>query len=335
MKNLLLVLLILFITGCTKNKLEVDASEVKIKDFTIHRLEQDMFNMKPDSIKNYTPLMQKKYGKFYTRFVSNIINKGGTEDSSYSYNLSRFITDKDMREAFKQTQAIYADVNWLKKDLSSAFKYFKYYFAERPIPKVITFMSGFNYSIANTDSTLGVGLEMYLGSDNEFYKMVQFPKYKTNAMRKEYIVPDCIKGWMNTEFENKMNKADFLSEIVYRGKIMYLTEALLPETHDTLRFAYTGKQLEWCKENEGNVWSYFLEQKLLYSKDYTEIGKYISEGPFTSAFSKESPAGIGAWIGLQIVKKFMDKNDKVTVKELMEENDAQLILSRSKYKPRK
>lgn len=326
---------VFLICSCSKSRVEIDTSNINIPEVKIDRLEQDLFKMNPDSIKAFTPLMIKKYGKFYIRFFANIINRGGMYDSSYSSNLAQFIADKDMRNAYMQTQNSYPDLNWLEDDLAEAFKHFKYYFPERNIPKPVSFMSGFNYSIVDVDNVLGVGLEMYLGSDNQMYKMLQLPRYKTMQMRKEYILPDCIKGWMATEFENKMNKADFLSEIIYQGKVMYLTDALLPEIDDSLKIGYTNDQLKWCKKNEGNMWSFFLDQNLIYSTNYTEIAKFTTDAPFTAEISKDAPGRVGTWIGWQIVRKFMDKNKDVTVKALMEEKDAQLILSKSKYKPGK
>jgi hypothetical protein len=39
------------------------------------------------------------------------------------------------------------------------------------------------------------------------------------------------------------------------------------------------------------------------------------------------------WLGQQIVKSYMKHNSDVTLEDLMNEKDAQKILSKSKYKP--
>jgi uncharacterized protein YjaZ len=116
---------------------------------------------------------------------------------------------------------------------------------------------------------------------------------------------------------------------------MYLADAMLPNVHDSIKIQYTQKQLNYCIQNEFNVWSFMVAQKLIYTTNYAEITKYTSEGPFTSAISKEAPPRIGHWIGWQIVKHYMDNNPKITIEQLMNETDAQLILSKSKYKPSK
>ena len=66
-----------------------------------------------------------------------------------------------------------------------------------------------------------------------------------------------------------------------------------------------------------------------------DIMKLTSDGPFTSIFPQESPSRAGVWIGWQIIRKYMVENPNMTIQDLMNEKDAQLILAKSKYKPRK
>jgi uncharacterized protein YjaZ len=94
-------------------------------------------------------------------------------------------------------------------------------------------------------------------------------------------------------------------------------------------------QMEYCKKNEFNVWSYFAAQKLLYTTDQAEIMKFTADGPFTSALSKESAPRIGYWTGWQIIRQYMKNNPEVTIQQLVTETDAQKVLVKSKYKPGK
>jgi hypothetical protein len=64
-----------------------------------------------------------------------------------------------------------------------------------------------------------------------------------------------------------------------------------------------------------------------------QTNKLMQDGPFTKGFDAEAPARLGEWIGWQIVSAYMDKNRKVTLKQLLQNNDSQLILNQSGYKP--
>lgn len=328
-------IIVVFISSCGNEPLNVNVSDITIPDLTINRLEQDLFKMDTVDVLKSTEALKVKYGNFYSSFITGIINNGGLRDSSYGFRIKQFITDQDMKRAYADCQTTFPNTDNLKEQFTNLFKHYKYYFPENNLPKTVTMMSGFNYPVVFMDSTLGIGLEMYLGSDNTFYKMLAFPHYKSAFMNKENIMPDVTRIWMLTEFPYNMQKSDFLSQITYTGKIMYLTDALLPGTADTLKIQYSNQQMEYCIQNEFNIWSYFAAQKLLYTADQAEIMKYTSDGPFTSALSKESAPRIGYWIGWQIVKQYMKNNPDITIPELMKETDAQVILNKAKYKPGK
>ena len=57
----------------------------------------------------------------------------------------------------------------------------------------------------------------------------------------------------------------------------------------------------------------------------------MQEAPFTAPVSQDSPGRLGEWIGLRIVKSFMNKNKNVTLPELMQMNNYQEILEKSGY----
>jgi uncharacterized protein YjaZ len=62
---------------------------------------------------------------------------------------------------------------------------------------------------------------------------------------------------------------------------------------------------------------------------------FLADGPYTMEFSKDSPPRLGEWIGLQIIRSYMQKNPEITLQMMMQETDAQKILTLSGYKPEK
>jgi hypothetical protein len=329
---------IFLLTSCNHNPLKIDVSNINISPVKIQRLERDMFSMKPDSINTYTSGFIKKYGRFYVDFVTGFISDGGIKDSTYAAMLRRFITDKDMHSTYDTCEKVYPDMNMLESGLNDAFKHYRHYFPDLPLPRVVTDISGYQYNIIYYDSTLAISLEMYMGKNCSFYKMLSppFPRYKTLHMNKDYLLGDAIYGWLASIYKPNEDRHDMLAAIVHEGKIMYLEDALLPDIDDTIKIRYTGNQLKWCKENEFNMWAYIIKQKLLYSSDHSDIAKFTDDGPFTSVFNHDyCPSRTGSWIGWQIVRNYMKKNSSVTLQQLMEEKSADNILQRSGYRPEK
>ncbi|HWY99010.1 MAG TPA: hypothetical protein VNY36_07995, partial [Bacteroidia bacterium] len=294
---ILLCLVIPAFESCNHNSLKIDVSGVNIPRVKIERLEKDMFAMPKDSINKYTPILEKKYGRFYDQFVIDVINDGGVRDSTYNAGLKRFITDNDIRHVYDTCEKIYPDMAFLEAELTDAFKHYKYYFPDKSLPKVVTAISGFNYALAYKDSTLAISLDMYMGKKSPYYIMLRFPEFKIRHMSKDYMLCDAVYGWLQSVYKPNEDKNDMLAAIVHEGKIRYLEDALLPELSETTKMWYTGKQLDWCKENEFNMWAYLIEKRLVYSTDQTDIIKFTDDGPFTAAFNHDyCPSRVGHWL---------------------------------------
>lgn len=301
-------------------------------------MERAFFSMNPDSSDIVHQRLHAKYGIFYQRYIENITGIGLVNDPAISYSLKTFLSDKYVEEIFQDTEKKYSDdLNDIRQGLTAAFQHSLYYFPHMVVPEIVTFVSGFQYAIAVTDSVLGIGLDMYLGSDYSNYPKAGFPLYKIALMNRDYIVADAMKAWLMTEFFSEESRApkDMLGTMIQYGKIMYLSEAILPGTEDTIKTGYTAAQLEWCKKNEFNIWAHMVDNELLFSTDPATINKFFNEAPFTSGLPKESPPKTGIWVGWQIVKSYMENNSDITIPELMKQQNAQEILNKSKYKPKK
>lgn len=335
LKVISVLVLISSCRSCEKDpRIDIDISEIPY-EVKIHRLDKDLFDKNSDSLLHEIPELSKKYGAFFYVYCHDIINMQSANDTALAVGLKNFITNPDISEIYKETQKIYPDLIFLEKDLTDAFKRYKHHFPDSNAPRVVADFSGFNYAVFTHDSTLAIGLEFFLGEKSIYYEMLAWPKYVVRNMNKASLPATAVKGWALNKFENKEEQKTLLDNMIFNGKILYLLDALLPETHDSLIIAYKNVQLEWCKTNEAFIWSHMLENKLLYSTDHTMLNKYTSEGPFTPGLPRESPARIGEFIGWMIVKKYMTENPQLTIEKLMAEKDAQKILAASKYKPKK
>lgn len=331
--NLLITCMALFLfTQCKNSSLDADISGVTLPPVKFKRLDKDLFSVNAQNIANKEAEFGKTYGSFYKQFIYSVINANKT-DTNY---LLQFVSDKDMRDAYQevQTNITDKDISELESQLTDCEKRFKYFFPERKTPlNHVAYFSGFNYNIVYPDSTLGISLEMYLGEDNKFYKMLQWPQYQRRTLEKAYMLPNLIRGWMITEFDNAQPVNNLLNHMIFYGKIFYLCDALLPDMPDSLKISYSKEQMNYCESYEKNLWGFFAQENRLYENNLKTVTEFTSEGPFTGAISKECPPRIAMWIGWQIVRSYMEHNESVSLQELMKEQDAQKILNKSKYRP--
>lgn len=319
MKFLLNIFIIsLILLSCkNENKSDVDVTNIEV-DYAIERFEQAFYKATSESlidVKNNFPLL-------FPIAVSD------------SVWLAK-INNKDEQDLFKETQEIYSDFNEMKKQFTSLFKHITHYNPTFRAPKVITMLSNIDYEnrMIYADSILLVSLDVYLGKQHEFY--ADYPLYIKENNSKEHLIVDAANAIINMQVK-PFNNRSFLSKIIVEGKKWYLLDSYLPLVSEKEKTGYSMKKLLWAKQNEEQVWKFFIEKELLYSTDTKLNKRFIENAPFSKFYTaqdNQSPGKIGGYIGWKIVQSFMKQND-VSLQKLIA-IDAQSLLDQSRYKPKK
>lgn len=323
---------LIFLFSCNQNqtKIKLTGNEKEIKTI---RFDKELFAAGYSDTSAVIALANK-YPEFFDLYTYKIIQIGGLGDSLFFEGLQLFMTDSMILEIKKKTDLDFMETNDIENELKNAFKYYQYHFPEKAIPDVYFFISGFNQSVVTAEKIVGIGLDKYFGRECAWYQQLNStPQYKIQNMHRQKIAADVAYAWGVTEFEHSGKTTTLLDNMIYQGKLMYFVDALLPDTHDSLKIGYTGNQLKWCKKNEAQMWSQLIEHKMLYSNNRMDIIRYTNPGPTTSGFPLESPGRTGVWIGWQIVRQYMQKNTGISLKDLMQNTDYQKILNDSKYFP--
>lgn len=329
-KILFLLLILTVIAGC---KSKPTPPEVEKVPLTVLRFDKDLFNIDYAALEDSLPFFRKKYGEFFDIFNFKVIQIGSSENKGYADLLRGFVTDYSINKAKKECDSVFADFSPIADNISSSMSYFHHYFPKKPVPTIITYVSGFNQSLVTTDTILGIALDRYLGENHDFYKRMALPEYIRQKMNKSRIPADVVRAWLITNFTMNDSAFNLLSNIIYLGKIAYASSLLQPNAEDTVFTGLSKNEIEWCKENEKNMWTFLVEKKKLFSSDLMLIRKYCEEAPFTKDFGQESPGKAVIWIGYKIVEAYMANNPQVKLQQLMEQNDYMAILKKSKYKP--
>lgn len=330
------LLSILLFVSCNNNKWEVDVESITT-ELVFSRFELDLLAASTEGIsaKELAQLHQK-YPQFLPLYVEGIMGFGRIDDPNLLPMMNQFVSNKDINELLQKVKQDFPE-NDLKsefEEIENSFKRFHYYFPERIVPKVVTMTAAFNYATAADDSVLAIGLDTYLGGDYEVYPQIGIPKYKFQNFDRKYLTTDAMKAWLLTEFETAGGQ-NLLEQMVFHGKAAYLLSAFMPEAEEHLFFNYSKVDFDWCKENEGPIWFHFIDMELLFASENHQIRKYMGDAPFVAGFPEGSPGRVGQWVGFQLVKSYMENNTDVTLSQLMETQDANKILRKSNYKPRR
>ena len=319
--------------GCS-NKHQYIPRDIEPVEVEIVRFDSAQLAVRPDSIQQDIKQLYADYEEFMPMFVEGILRLP-SEDTAYLCELyADFLTDTVMgfAQTNAKTQAMFANIDSLQETLNMGFSRLHYLYPEWEIPTLYLFVSGFNSSVMYYEDIMGVGVDMYLGSDYSYYNQVVYD-YQKPTMRKACIAGDVLSMYLayHIPYNSKYNR--LLEQMIFRGKQLFLLAQLLPNEPAWEVIGYSKEQWEWCEMYEKAIWNRIMEKRDLFKTESSVLSSYINDGPFTAEVTQDSPGRLGLWVGWRIVDSYMRNNKNVTLHELINENDAQKILEQSYYKP--
>ncbi|WDF68257.1 gliding motility lipoprotein GldB [Sphingobacterium oryzagri] len=332
-----LLVSLFFLYACQSEKKLPDVSAIPVK-VHVERFDQELSKLKPAQILSSNQLWLKKYGYFYDDYMQYMLEVGSAQDTSnIAATLTQILQQRDFKALSAAVAKAYPDMEKQEKELTQAFKYLRYYFPAYEMPRFIAFFSGFSVQVPLGEGYVGIGLDMFLGADSEFYPALvkTIPRYLSKRFTAENVTPRVVEAVLRqTLYPQEDTDVNTLQHMVYQGKVLLALDSILPHTADSLKIGYSAQQMTWAKAYQAEVWSWFLQENLLYSTDYLRIQKYFTEAPFTAELGENNASApkLGVYMGWQLVRKYMAENPEITLNQLLANTDAQAILEKSRFK---
>ena len=318
--------------SCNSAQKTPDISAIDVPLTTV-RYEQSFFAI--DTLRLDVSL-QKIAGQeplFTQDFLYNIL---ATTPSTAAKDVPQFLSA--YQSMYKQTSTQFASIKTEEAAIKQGLKYVKYYFPDYKLPtKLITFIGPIN-SFGNiiTIDALAIGLQMYLGKNDPIYVSEEgqslYPTYVSRRFDPSYMATNCMKNILDDMFPLQDAGAPLCEQMVEAGKRLYFLKQVQPNLPDSIVTGYTAAQLEGCYKSEKDIWSFFVQNNLLYQKDPSFIGDYMMDGPNTAVFGDASPGFIGQFVGYRIVEAWLEKNKGLSLDKVMR-TPAKIIFEQAKYKP--
>jgi len=317
---LALALLCKALAGCNNGDNIPDVSAIKVT-LQVKRFDKDLFALDSNQLPAQWPSVASKYPAFAPVFLRSVLGLGPQADSPrLAYGeLRHFITQNQVLE--DSVQAKFGDFSKQQQELQNDFRYIKYYYPDYAIPTIIPFIGNFGGREVYSQDGLAISLDYYMGADFSYYQIPEvqevYPAFVSRRFSPEYLPVNCMAAIVDDMYPAGDDTANLMAQIIDRGKRLYLLDKFLPRTADTLKIGYTGKQYEWCKANEGLIWSFLVQQNVLYTIDPDKVKTYMGDAPTTQTMPDQSPGSIGSFVGWQIVRKYVSRKGDPGPKALM------------------
>jgi len=316
-------------------------SEIPI-DYNIYRFEDILYSLDTSNLLSSMGEVERIHPSFSQIFFTQVLPTQNADSQFGFYDeLKKIVAYEPLQKIYDTVQRVFPDDKFFKKDLDDAFRRYKHYFPGETEPNIYTYVSNFRFQSfifqENNRDGVALGLDLFLAPGFD-YRQID----PTNPVFSDYTIPSYTKEQIPKRvieqlLEDKMGQLSpgnkLIDQMLYFGKKIYLLNQILPSLDMAILNEYTSKQMDWCIDNEKEIWAFLLEKELLYKSDNSTISWYARPAPTSRNMPADSPGRAANFIGYKIVKAYMERFPETSFSDLINLREGTEFLKNSKYKP--
>lgn len=313
------VLLLVTVTSCTHDPLNIAPNKLD-QEIAVVNLDSLIYKSDLTEFAKQQSELKLRLGELYDYQIGYCMSIQSPDDSVVLSGLADYRKDPMIQELEQSIADQFPSVETHASKIKEGFAYLATHLPKAKIPYELVFMNSlFRSSAFATDSALGIGLERYLGPENDLVKQLPnepFYQWIKDGMLSKYLERDAITAWNMTNTVPEI-EGTLAEQIVRWGKLIYLTEAAFPNDPEAIILRYSEEDYKWALENEYALWKYLVDEKLLFSNDERTIANLLNDGPFTPGLPETGPDRLGQFLGWRMVHSYMESNSDITVEEMI------------------
>jgi hypothetical protein len=317
-ETLLIGLVVMSLSSCTNNPLDVDASEVKI-DLSFTNMDSLLVNADSARLIQLNREFTGSFPEIWEYQLGYCLGIGKLSDTAFYSSMNAFLKDPYVQRVENRISEKFNDLGPHRNTIRQGFQHLRYHLPECKVPEQVVFMNSFFASNAfSTEKQIGIGLERYLGGETDVIQELppdQFYQWMKERLDDKFLARDAVCSWIMTHIVDDVN-GNLAEHLIRWGKIIYLTEAAYPNEDPAIIMRYSQDGLKWAIDHEYDVWTYLVQEKLLFKLDEKVRINMINDGPFTVGLPEKGPDRLGQFIGWRMVRKYMEIK-KISVEELI------------------
>lgn len=264
--------------------------------------------------------------------VERVLQLGTLENESIGDTLRTFFNDSALQVLRGDVDHRFADLTVFEKRLQGALRSLAEKCSDFETPRVYAQVSALNQSIVVGDSTVGISLDKYMGTDYPLYRKY-FTECQRATMKPDLMVQDFLRFYLAAKYPpRRVPDRTLMERILYSGKINWVVAKVLDKSLiDEATLCEEAR--DWYRENEPKVWKALSGEELRNTSDSTLIFSVLSLAAEHPYFKDIYSRGVGTWIGMRIINAYMESHPDVTVDELLQTDDHAVLLEQSGYAP--
>ena len=333
MQKILLILLCIFtLSAChtDRQKAFMHKEEQTIEIYRYDRLQYEA------SLSNSVAAIQKmnmESPQATKILIEDVLGLGAVDSPKINERVRDYYKDTVLVQVMTDVRNKFSDLTDLEEQFTKGFKRLKKELPDLVVPRIYTQISALNQSVVVGDSLLGISLDKYLGEDYPIYKRYYYA-FQRKSMNPERILPDCFKFYLISQypFGWEWEHRTLFDVLMYQGKIAWVVEkALKADGLGRVALGYSREEVKWCDKKAKEVWEIMQTRNYMTSMDPMLIRAFASTDPNRILKERNIPSGIGTWMGMQIIERYMKQHKDVTMDELLQCTDYHRILRDTRF----
>lgn len=198
--------------------------------------------------------------------IEEILKLGQVTDPDINTRFLNFYQNTILQTLISDTEAQYANMDDINKELTNAFRNLKAWLPDLEIPMFYAQICALDQSVVVSDEAVGISLDKYLGEDYPLYVRYYSPEQR-KSMTRENILPDCLSFYLMSKYT--LENFDFREQAerdTYTGKIQWTVNKIL--TKPFFKSKYIQAVDKYMQENKD-----VTIDELLKDKDYSKFSK--------------------------------------------------------------
>jgi hypothetical protein len=335
MRNSLFIafIFVLFMFGCGNANTDPAANAPNF-EIKVERFDSAFFSIDTMHTKSAIVKLLQEHPNFSEDFITRILMLKQLDDTN---SIKTFY--KTYLPIYKEVQNINA-FKVAKPALESSFKRLHFYFPKYKLTHNVILFVGPLESYGNiiTNDGIAVGLQMHMGASSKWYydEHIQtiYPSYLSRRYTPDYIAISSVQNILSDIYLPPNKSQSLVAQMIEAGKIQYIINACFPSTPDSVKLGYSNDQCINLKSQEGQVWSYLLHEKLVFSTNPSDIDNFMQDAASSNTFGEALPGNIGKYIGFKIVNAWMQqKAQKEISMETLLNTPSDKIFETAAYNP--
>ena len=261
-------------------------------------------------------------------------------DSLLTQTLGLALRDSALFALLDTVRAHFPYQQPLSKDIEAPLRRLLNLFPDLTLPRFTAHANGYPFDadwssvdqLVSLPGVISFGLHYFMGTDWPMYPPGIY-QYQRRRLGRDHM-PVALVEQIAEELVPAIPPTEarpLLHHMLRAGIRQELIHELLPYHPDSMLLHYSASQLEWAITFESA--NYKLLLPLLYETGPAPVRDYLADKAFTSELSRESAPRIGEYVGWKMVEAYRKRHPEVTIQQLVEMTDYELILRESRYKP--